>query len=265
MEGSGSLRRAPRRHPASTAATPHHWVRPSPMQGGYEAFEPSTGTEERQVTVIPFVLEPSETRSTCFREGLIVAYWETPRELGGKELTTGPPSIQMTSSRTSPPSWLAEGSRPADDDCCHHEHGQRYLWALVAAGQHAHPSVMSGSGGRVVLVFTTLTFATAFVYFLVMGNMGRQPWTTGAASQPRTPRCTRLDPHGLPMVLSVKAEDDAAATSYPGTVRRVTSKSSASLMLAAVALRSWWAPGDGNQHHRVLSDVGAESPALHRG
>ncbi|KAL3188562.1 hypothetical protein MRX96_022570 [Rhipicephalus microplus] len=182
MAGSEAMRRAPRRHPASTAATPHRSVRPSPTQGGYEVFEPSTGTEERPVTVVAFVLEPSETPSTCFREGSIAAYWETPRELGGKELMTGPPSIQMTSSRTSPPSWLAEGSRPADDDCCHHEHGQRYLWALVVAGQHAHPSVMSGSGERVVLVFTTLTFATAFMYFLVMRNMGRHPWTTGAAA-----------------------------------------------------------------------------------
>ncbi|KAL3188573.1 hypothetical protein MRX96_022579 [Rhipicephalus microplus] len=130
-------------------------VRPSPTQGGYEAFEPSTGSEERQVTVVAFVLEPSETPSTCFREGLIAGYWETSRELGGKESTTGPPSVQMTSSGTSPPSWLAEGSQPADVDCCHHERGQRYRWALVAAGQRAHPSVMSSSGERVVLAFTT--------------------------------------------------------------------------------------------------------------
>ncbi|KAH7957893.1 hypothetical protein HPB51_028122 [Rhipicephalus microplus] len=249
------MRRAPRRHPASTTATRHRLVRPSPTQGGYDAFEPSTGTEERQVTVVPFVLEPSETPSTCFREGSIAAYWETPRELGGKEMTTGPLSVQMTSSRTSPPSWLAEGSRPADDDCCHQERGQRYRRALVAAGQRAHPSVMSGSGGKVVLAFTTLTFATAFVYFLVTANMGRHPWTTGAASQPRTPWCPRLEPHGLPRVLGVEAEDDADATSCPGTVRRVTLNCGLPGCYHHDSLPSLRASEDGNQHHGVLSDV----------
>ncbi|KAL3188565.1 hypothetical protein MRX96_022573 [Rhipicephalus microplus] len=148
----------------------------------------------------------------------------------------------MTSSRTSPPSWLAEGSRPADDDCCHHEHGQRYLWALVVAGQHAHPSVMSGSGERVVLVFTTLTFATAFMYFLGLRNMGRHPWTTGAGGR----RCRSYELPWNRAAGDIKVVDFLDASNSvpcdPGG-RQETGTST------TVFCQTW----------------GAESPVLHRG